>query len=119
MDDDLRRRLNERLTAPPAAALERARSFLLYHVHDSDRELLGRDLRGLMKVNASPIIDAVEAIEEVITVPQAPGTLFTLVSHEGNQMLDEETDEAAAAWLQDLVLQLRQLLGDYAPPHHA
>jgi len=116
MDDDLQRRLRARLAAPRAPALERVRSFLLYYVHDSDRELLERDLRGLMKVNASPIIDAVEAIEEVIARPQMPGIIFGIVSHEGNQMLDDETDDAAARWLRDLALQLRAILGEYAPP---
>jgi hypothetical protein len=116
MDDDLHRRLKERLAAPRAPALERVRSFLLYHVHDSDPELLDRDLRGLMKVNASPIIDAVQAIEELIAQPQLPGAILRAVSHEGNQMLDEETDEAATKWLRELALQLRQILGEYAPP---
>lgn len=116
MDDDLHKRLKERLAAPRPPALERARSFLLYHVHDSDPELLERDLRGLMKVNASPIIDAVDAIEEVIAVPQPSGTISGIVAYEGNQMLDDDTDEAAALWLKELALQLRRLLGDFAPP---
>lgn len=68
-----------------------------------------------MKVNATPIVDAVEAIEQVIAVPQAPGTILGMVAHEGNQMLDEESDEAAVSWLKDMTLQLRRVLGAFAP----
>jgi hypothetical protein len=112
MDDTLRKRFEAQLSAPSAPALERARAFLMYYVHDADRDLLKLDAKN----SPSAIIDAVEALEDVLAVPQPPGTLYQMVAYEGNRMLDDETDETAAAWLRQLTLQLREWLGRDAPP---
>jgi hypothetical protein len=79
-------------------------------------ETLELDVRGMLKINPGNVIDAVEAIEELLAVPQEPGTLHDLVLYDGNRMLAEETDAAAAAWLRQLTQQLRTWLGEHAPP---
>lgn len=116
MNDDLRMRLEAKLRAPKASALEIARAYLDHHVHDADRKTLELDVRGMLKINPGSVIDAVEAIEELLAVPQEPGTLHALVLDDANRMLDDDTDATAAAWLRQLVDQLREWLGDYAPP---
>ena len=112
MDDTLRKRLEAQLSAPRPPAIERARAFLMYYVHDSDRDLLRIDA----KDSPNAIVDGVEAIEELLAVPQPPGILHQMVAYEGNRMLDDATDETAAAWLKELTVQLREWLGEYAPP---
>lgn len=115
MDEDREKRLRERLTAPRPPALERARTFLRYYVHDSDPELLERDVRSMIKVNPRTIVDALEAFDELLTTPQPQGSLSEIVAYEGNQMLDDESDVAAIAWIARLAEQLRRWLRAYAP----
>lgn len=116
VDDSLRQRLEEQIRAPRPAALEVVRTYLSYHVHDADWQILELDVRAMSKVNPAAIVDVIEAIEELLASSPEPGTLLELVSYDGNRMLDEDTDDAAAAWLTDLASQLRTWLGDYAPP---
>lgn len=116
MDDKLRQMMEAKLAAPRPPALDSARRFLMSYVHDSDWELLERDVGGMIKLNPNVIIDAVEAIEELLATPQPPDTLSRLVAYEANWMLDDETDTGAAAWLQDLTGRLRRWLGEHAPP---
>jgi hypothetical protein len=113
MDDQLRKRLEERLAEPPMAALDRARQFLTFFVHDYDPGLL------LLEAQGSPAVvsDGVSAIEELLENLPPPGTLHQIVTHEGNRMLDEETDAAAVVWLRQLTQQLRTWLGENAPPY--
>jgi len=115
MDEDREKRLRERLAAPRPPALERVRTFLRYYVHDSDPELLERDVRGMINVNPRVIVDALEALRELLTTPQPQGTLSEMVAYEGNQMLDDESDIAAAVWLKELSEQLHRWLGAFAP----
>ncbi|HEX3760130.1 MAG TPA: hypothetical protein VHW23_15545 [Kofleriaceae bacterium] len=68
------------------------------------------------KQSPAEVSDGVAAIEELLDSPPAAGTLYQIVTHEGNRMLAEETDAAAAAWLRGLTRQLRIWLGEYAPP---
>jgi len=112
MADDLRDHFEARLAAPSPPALERARSFLMYYVHDSDPELLKVDVKN----STAAIIDGIEAIEEIMATPQVPGTLYQIVAYEGNRMLSDDTDATAAAWLKKLTVDLREWLGEYAPP---
>jgi hypothetical protein len=116
VDDSLRQRLEEQMQAPRPAALEVVRTYLSYHVHDSDWHILELDVRSMSKVNPAAIVDVIEAIEELLTSSPEPGTLFELVSFDGNRMLDQESDDAAAAWLADLASRLRAWLGACAPP---
>jgi hypothetical protein len=109
-------KMREMLATPSPPPLEGVRSFLLDFVYDSDRELLGRQVRAMLNVNPTPIIDAVEAIEEVLQTPPPPGVLTEMVWREGNKSLSEETDEEASSWLRALAGDLRAWLGDYAPP---
>jgi hypothetical protein len=112
MDDNLRKRFAERLAAPPPPPLDRARNFLTFFVHDYDPELLKFEATD----SPATVSDGVAAIEELLATPPPPGTLYQIVTHEGNRMLDDETDAAAAAWLRDLTRQLRVWLGENAPP---
>ena len=116
MNDDLRMRLEAKLHAPKGSALEVARAYLAHHVHDADRKTLELDVRGMLKLNPGSVIDAVEAIEELLAVAQEPGTLHALVLNDANRMLGDDTDATAAAWLRRLADQLREWLGEYAPP---
>jgi hypothetical protein len=110
--DDLRNRFEERLSEAPAPPLERARSFLTYYVHDSDPELLEIDA----KRSPADVSNGVQAIEELIAAPRDPGILSELVLHDANRVLDDDSDDTAAVWLRRLVHQLREWLGDDAPP---
>lgn len=113
MDDELRKRLEARLAEPPLSALDRARKFLTFFVHDYDPELLEFEA----KDSPAAVADGVAAIEELLDIPPPAGTLYQILTHEGNRMLAEETDAAAAAWLQQLTQQLRAWLGENAPPN--
>jgi hypothetical protein len=115
MDEKLAKMLRERLAAPAPGALETARDFLMHYVHDSDYELLERDVRGMMKVNPNVIVQAVEAIEALLTTPQPPETLYKLVAYDANWMLEDDSEAGASAWLRDLANRLRQWLGEHAP----
>ena len=119
MNEKLRKMLEARRAAPPPPPLDIVRRFLHYYVHDSDWELLERDVRGMLHVNPKVIVEAVIAIEHVIATPQPPGSLSRLVAYEGNWMLDDESDTAAMAWFRELVSRLRDWLGEHAPPPRA
>jgi hypothetical protein len=84
----------------------------MFFVHDYDPELLKFEARD----SPAAVSDGVAAIEEILASPPPPGTLYQLVTHEGNRMLDEETDAAAAAWLRGLIVQLRVWLGENILP---
>ncbi len=111
MEDDLRKRLAAQLAEPPRPALERARKFLTFHIHNYDPEALAVEARE----GEASITDGLRAIEEILVTPQEPGTLYQIVAYEGNRLLEEETDKAAEEWLRALVVQLRDWLGEYAP----
>lgn len=111
MDDDRTKRFEAQLRAPRPPALERLREFLIYYVHDSDRDLLR--LEATQRPGA--IVDAVEAIEEVLAQPPVPGTLSEMVAYEGNRVLADLSDATASAWLGELAADLRKWLGEYAP----
>ena len=111
MDDDRIKRFEAQLTAPTPAALDRLREFLLYYIHDGDRDLLRLEAAQ----DPGPMIDAVEAIEEVLAQPQAPGMLSEIVMYEGNRMLADQSDATASSWLKQLAADLREWLGDLAP----
>jgi hypothetical protein len=110
--DELRKKFEAELAKPPPSALERAGSFLTFHVHSYDPEWLKREaMRG-----DADVIDGLEAIEELLALPPSPGVLHRLVMYEGNRMLPDATEETAAAWLRQLTEDLRSWLADYAPP---
>jgi hypothetical protein len=115
MDEKLAKMLEDRLAAAAPPPIERARDFLRHYVHDSDRELLELDIRGMLKVNPTVIIDAVEAIEAVLGLEHPSGTLYQLAAFDGNRMLEDESDAGAAAFLQSLCGDLRRWLGNLAP----
>lgn len=110
MDDQLRKRLEARLNAPPPPAIERLRTFLASYVASGDREML----KSAAKTRPGSILDGAEAIEEVLQGPLEPGSLYHIVSYDGNRRLAQQTDEAAAAWLAQLAADLREWLGE--PP---
>lgn len=70
----------------------------------------------MVQLNPGVIIDAVEALEDLLATPQPPDTLSALVAYEANWMLDDDSDAGAAAWLAELVGRLRGWLGEMAPP---
>lgn len=111
MDNKRGKQFEAQLRAPRPPALERLREFLLYYVHDGDRDLLKLEATQ----DPGPFVDAVEAIDEVLAQPQAPGTLSAMVAYEGNRVLADQTDAIAEAWLRSLAHDLRNWLGAYAP----
>lgn len=111
VDDDRMKRFEAQLRAPQPPALERLREFLLYYVHDGDRDLLKLEATQ----RPGPIVDAVEAIDDVLAHPPPPGTLSEMVAYEGNRVLADLSDATASAWLMELAADLRQWLGEYAP----
>lgn len=111
MDEERLKQLKAKLEMPPPPALDRLREFLWAYVNDGDRDLLKLEARQ----RPAPIVDAVEAIEEVLAEQHPPGTLAHLVAYEGNRVLADQTDATAIAWFQELAADLRQWLGEYAP----
>lgn len=111
MDDDRIKRFEAQLQAPRPPALERLREFLIYYVHDGDRALLKLEATQ----SRGAIVDAVEAIEEVLAHPSPPGALSEMVAYEGNRVLADLSDATASAWLKELAADLRQWLGECAP----
>jgi hypothetical protein len=112
MEDDLRKRFAAQLAQPPRPPLERARDFLMFHIHNYDDESLALEARA----GDASVVDGLCALEEILSKEQEPGIIYRMVAYEGNRLLAEETDEAAIEWLRVLVLQLRDWLGEYAPP---
>src|SRR5438046_8971015 len=97
MDDDRMKRFEAQLGAPRPPALERLREFLISYVHDGDRDLLRLETTQ----RPGPIVDAVEAIEEVLAHPPAPGTLSEIVAYEGNRERADLSDATAQATLKE------------------
>ena len=86
----------------------------MFFIHDYDPESLQLEARN----SPAALSDGVIAIEELLETAPPPGMLYQIVTNEGNRMLGEETDAAAAAWLKELVLRLRHWLAENAPAEH-
>jgi hypothetical protein len=110
MDDKLKQQLAEQLarTAPP---MEIVREFLQYQVWGAEPEDVQRTVVGLHGVNPYRVSQIIAALEQVATADPPFGTLSQLVMIDGNQMLVDDSDDGARAWLRELAAQMRGWTG--------
>lgn len=98
-----------------------ARSFLRRHLFDASiEEMLGL-AEGAVAGRDVTLTDdfarAVVAIERTLERTMPEGTLLAMVEGDANTSLDDATDPGARAWLEAIVVRLRDVLGDaVAPP---
>jgi Tsi6 len=93
-----------------------ARSFLRRHLFDASiEEMLGL-AEGAVAGRDVTLTDdfarAVVAIERTLERTMPEGTLLAMVEGDANTSLDDATDPGARAWLEAIVVRLRDVLGD-------
>jgi Tsi6 len=98
-----------------------ARSFLRRHLFDASvEEMLGlaeSAVAGRDVTLTDDFARAVVAIERTLERTMPEGTLLAMVEGDANTSLDDATDPGARAWLEAIVVRLRDVLGDaVAPP---
>ena len=91
---------------PPA--IELVREFLKYTVWGAEPEDVEAQVKSFHKVNPFEISQTIDALEQLVADPLPEGVLSTMVMIDGNQMLMEESDDGARAWLKDLAAQMRR-----------
>lgn len=106
MDDNLKQQLAERLahTPPP---LDTVREFLQYQVTGAEPEDIRRSVVGLQGMNPYRVSQIIEALEQVAADGHPSGLLSQLVMIDGNQMLMDDSDDGARAWLRELAANMR------------
>jgi|RhiMethySRZTD1v2_1073278.scaffolds.fasta_scaffold1343555_2 hypothetical protein len=113
--DKLRARANQ----PRPPAIDEVREFLRGYVADCDGlDDLRADLVRMAQVNRETVRRKAAAIEALLAAPPAPGTLATLVTVDGNWVLEETSDAAAAVWLHDVAALIHGVLLDPDNGHH-
>lgn len=106
MDDKRKQQLAEQLARKPAA-MDTVREFLQYQVWGAEPEDVQRSVVGLQAVNPYRVTQIIDALEKVAAADHPAGTLSQLVMIDGNQMLMDESDDGARAWLRELAAQMR------------
>jgi hypothetical protein len=110
MDDKLKQKLAEQLARTPPP-MDIVREVLQYQVSGAEPEDVQRTVVGLHGVNPYRVSQIIAALEQVAAADHPSGTLSQLVMIDGNQMLMDESDEGARAWLRDLAAQMRRWTG--------
>lgn len=110
MDEKLQQKLADQLVRKPLAR-DTVREFLQYQVWGADPEDVERSVAGLHAVNPYRVGQIIEALEQVVAADHPAGTLSQLVMIDGNQMLMDESDDGARAWLRELVSKIREWTG--------
>ena len=106
MDDTLKQKLAEQLARKPAP-MEIVRELLQYQVWGAEPEDVERSVKSLNAVNPYRVSQMIEALEQVAGGAHAEGELSQLVMIDGNQMLMDDSDDGARAWLRDLAARMR------------
>jgi hypothetical protein len=111
LPDALRARMEE-LDARPA--LETVRDLLGANVADAESfDEIRADQRRLAQVSTRAIRRDLAALEALLAdPPSSPGSLARLVGWEGNWVLDDPSDDAAAQFLRELAQLLREVLDE-------
>src|SRR5689334_9497602 len=106
MDDKHKQKLPDQLARKPAA-MDTVREFLQYRVWGAEPEDVQRGDASLQAVNPYRLSQIIDALEDLPAAAQPAGTLSQLVMIDGNQMLMDESDDSARAWLRELAAQMR------------
>jgi hypothetical protein len=106
MDERTKQMLEERLARRPAP-LEIVREFLQYRVSGAEPEDIEAQIKSFHQLNPQRVTDIIESLEAVAAGSHPEGFLSQLVMIDGNQMLMDETDAGAQAWLVDLAARMR------------
>ena len=110
MDEKLQQKLAEQLARKPQA-MDTVREFLQYQVWGAEPEDVELGVTGLHAVNPYRVGQIIEALEQVVAADHPPGTLSQLAMIDGNQMLMDDSDDGARAWLRELAARIRQWTG--------
>jgi hypothetical protein len=94
--------------AQRAQGLEAAREFLQTYVADASRGQLEQIVRHMMATNPFTIETGIDGISDLLAAPQPPGVLGELVARDANRSLKDPSDEAARAWLETLLADVRR-----------
>ncbi|MEU4215714.1 hypothetical protein [Actinoplanes sp. NPDC026623] len=108
----------DELDARPA--LETVRDFLGANVADAENfDEIRADQLQLAQVSTRAIRRDLAALEALLAdPPSSPGSLARLVGWEGNWVLDDPSDAAAAQFLRDLATVLRNVLDEASRTGH-
>lgn len=97
-----------------------ASAFLRRHIFDTSREDLVRAIDDLVADGDEAALDdfarAAIALESTLDRSMPSDQLISMVAFDGNVGLEDATEEASRAWLEELVSDLRRHLGRFAPP---
>jgi hypothetical protein len=104
VDDELTNKMKAALRLP--TGLQAAREFLQTYHHGSPVHF-EKIVRHMWKVSPAVIAAGLAGVEQLLVEPQAPGVLADLVAVDANTSLDEYSDDAARAWLEELVATAR------------
>jgi len=105
-----REKLEAKMNEPPKPALEVVRLYLR-GIADIDRDdEIQRGLDRMRERYPRGLAETADAIDTVLADTNPPGLLSRLVGWDGNYVLDDPSDEGAAAWLRKLAAQMRATL---------
>lgn len=114
MKDEIKKKLLERLNAPPDPPLEATRKFLLTYC--ADRESMAEVesfVERMARQNNVTLIEGLSGIERLLAdPPKEKGVLAQLVGWEVAWVLDDPSDDGVKDWLRELAEMLRRHLGD-------
>jgi len=105
VDDELTNKMRAALRLP--TGLPAAREFL-QNYHNGSPVHFEKIVRHMWTVSPAVIAAGLAGLEQVLAEPQAPGVLAELVAVDANTSLDEYSDDAARAWLEELVTAVKR-----------
>jgi len=102
-----REKLEAKMNETPRPALEVERLYLR-GIADIDKDdEIQRGLDRMRERDPRRLAEIANAIDTVLAGANPPGFLSRLVGWDGNYVLDDPSDEGAAAWLRKLAAQMR------------
>lgn len=108
---DASENLKSKLNATPKTPLEETRKFLRRYWSDEDgSDTIYDDMKRTISLSPKPITAGLQAIEALLKAPLPEGTLLHLVVWDANHPLEEATEEAARAWLQEIAEFTREVI---------
>ena len=118
LPEHMRRRITELESRPTAV---KVRDFLGGHIADAvNLNEVRADLREIAMSGTYGLERDLRAMEEFLAESHPPGLLSQIVAWDANWVLDDESDdEAAAAFLRGLADMLREVIEEFRPPRPA
>lgn len=112
MNDELKKKLLERMQAPPDPPFEATRKFLLRYVTDKDStEEIEADIEHMSQLEPRTLIQGLAGIEQLLADPPSEeGALSCLVAWEVGWVLKDDSDEGVKVWLKSLVEIIKKYL---------